>query len=235
MSGPQPILLSWPLGPSTPAYGGGEGFAVQELTSTRRGDTANTVRITMPNHLGTHVDAPRHFFDGATDVPGLPASHWLFLQPTLLDVQVGDGELVGPEHLPAGGLASRTDLLLLRTGHGRTRGTDRYWQAGPGLSAELGTYLRREHPSIRCVGMDLISVTSRLRREAGREAHRAFLDPDRPGTPIVLVEDMALASAPARLGMVLISPLFFDAADGAPVTVWSFPTPGPGATPTPVE
>jgi hypothetical protein len=68
--------------------------------------------------------------------------------------------------------------------------------------------------------MDLISVTSRLDRDAGRAAHRAFLDPDGLGQPIRLVEDMNLMECPMSVGTVLVSPLRLVGSDGVPVTVW---------------
>ena len=218
----RPTLLSHSLSVTTPAYGGGEGFTIEPLTSTEKGDTANTVKLHHPNHLGTHIDLPRHFFgDGAT-LTDYPLTTWLFDRPVLMDVKVADGELIKMQDLPTA-IPHDADLLLIRTGHERRRDADAYWQAGPGLSPELGEDLRAHFPNIRAVGVDLISITSRLRRDDGKAAHRAFLDPSADGNPIILIEDMALQDAPpAMLGRVLVSPFFFDDADGAPVTVWNF-------------
>lgn len=222
MIGSQPFLLSHPLTGETPAYGGGEGFEAETLTSTDRGDTANTVRLRFPNHLGTHIDLPRHFFGAGASIEAFPPASWVFDRPVIMDVDVPDGHLITLADLPEP-LHPETDLLLIRTGHEARRDTDAFWARGPGLSAELGDALRADHPSVRAVGVDLISITSRLRRMEGREAHRAFLDPERPGNPILLIEDVALAALPAFPTRVLVSPLFFKEADGAPVTIWAFP------------
>jgi len=218
-----PILLSHTLDETTPAYGGAEGVQIRAKSSIANGDTANTIDLELPNHIGTHVDLPLHFFAEAASLTDYPPEAWFFRTPFLVDVEAGSSGLIEPEsvaHLPLG-----IDCLLLRTGHEKNRGERAYWEAGPGLSPELGFWLRRERPSVRAVGMDLISVTSRLHREAGRAAHRAFLDPAGHGEPIRLIEDMALQGAPAALGAVLVSPLMLTAGDGAPVTVWAFPTP----------
>ena len=216
------IWLSHGLGTETPAYGGGQGLVRQSISSIQRGDTANSVSISLPNHLGTHVDVPRHFFDHGRDLLSYPAEEWVFDAPCLVEVELGEDHLIRPEHV-ADGLVPDSDLLLLRSGHQQTRGTDRFWQEGPGLSAELGVWLRSEHPTVRAVGMDMISVTTRLDRAAGREAHRAFLNPDATGAPILLVEDMDLAKCPDGLGTVIVAPLRLEEGDGAPVTVVAFP------------
>ena len=95
-----PLWLSYPLSPETPAYGGGDGLQVLPLTAISRGDTANTLLLTLPNHLGTHVDVPIHFFEGAQDLASYGASDWIFTAPLLVDVETCNGDLVVPEHLP---------------------------------------------------------------------------------------------------------------------------------------
>lgn len=211
--------LSYEMDEHTPAYGGGRGLELARTTAIAEGDTANTVLLSMPNHLGTHVDAPSHFFDGAPTLSDYPSEEWIFRHPVLVDTEVESGHLVEPDHLSSA-ISGDADIVLIRTGHGRLRGTPEFWEAGPGLSADLGRWLRRERPAVRAVGMDLISVTTRLNREAGRAAHRAFLDPNEPGKPIRLVEDMRLLDCPLELNQVVVSPLRLRGGDGAPVTVF---------------
>lgn len=217
----EPIWLSHELSPETPAYGGGDSLRVTALTEIAGGDTANTVQLTLPNHVGTHVDAPAHFFEDGATLSDFPPSAWLFESPVVIDVDVPSGSLVEPKHVSA--LPVDADLLLVRTGHGAARGSSHYWEGGPGLSAALGRWLRVERPNVRAVGMDLISVTTRLDRPAGREAHRAFLTSDEPGRPILLVEDMDLAGCPSELAAVWMAPLLLSRGDGAPITVMGFP------------
>lgn len=215
-----PVLLSHPMSTKTPAYGGARGVEIEALSRISDGDTANSCRVSMPNHIGTHVDAPYHFFDDGRRLTDFEPGYWIFREPVLLDVDVPSGELVGPEWVED--LSESCDLVLLRTGHEAVRDQDEYWQAGCGLSPELGEWLRANRPNVRAVGMDLISVTSRLRRAEGRTAHRAFLNSEAEGDPLLLIEDMKLAECPDALSIVLVSPIFFEALDGAPVTVWGF-------------
>ncbi len=199
-------------------YGGAAGLSIRQTTNIDAGDTANTCHWDFPNHIGTHIDAPHHFFNGAPCITDYPPEFWYFQHPRLVDIEAEDGYLIVPKDVE-NHLHSETDLLLLRTGYERYRSEDRYWQRNPGLSAELGLWLRREYPAVKMVGLDCISVTSRLHREEGRSAHQAFLDPDGKGHPVLLIEDMALAGTPGQLRQVIVAPLRVSKADGGPCTV----------------
>ncbi|MFC1619498.1 cyclase family protein [Candidatus Neomarinimicrobiota bacterium] len=212
------IWLNHPLNEDTPVYGGGEGLGIHSQSSISSGDTANTSRWEFPNHLGTHLDAPYHFFDQGAKLSDYPPDYWIFSQPLLLDVPAGDGHLITPEDV-TDRLATKPDLLILRTGYERYRQEERYWQRNPGLSSELGFWLRKNYPSVRAVGLDCISITSRLHRETGRAAHQAFLDPEGPGNPIPLIEDMALISASSDLKQIIVAPFPVAEADGGPCTI----------------
>ena len=215
------IWLSHPLAIETPAYGGGEGMKIEKMTQTAEGDTANTSRFILPNHLGTHIDTPRHFFDRGASVMDYPARFWIFDAPLLVDVPGEDGHLVTPKDVEEA-VTAQTDILLLRTGYETFRGTPRYWEHNPGLTPELAKWLRKHYPNIRVIGMDLISVTSRHHREKGRETHRAFLDPDAYGNPVLPIEDMSLANVDRALNRVIIAPLRVMNADGGPCTAFGY-------------
>ncbi|MFH0882964.1 MAG: cyclase family protein [bacterium] len=215
------IWLSHELAEDTPAYGGGESLKIDRLTSIAAGDTANTVRLTLPNHLGTHVDTPYHFAEDVPTLSDFPAEFWVFDRPVLIDVPGEEGHLIEPGDV-AGHIPEGTDLLLLRTGFEKYRGEEVYWARNPGIAPSLGGWLREHYPTVRALGMDVISVTSSLHRMEGREAHRGLLDPNRPGHPILAIEDMALAEVDGRLARVVVSPLRLRRGDGGPCTVIGF-------------
>jgi len=213
------VCLSHPLSPDTPAYGGGEGMIVQEILKISKGDTANSSRLILPNHLGTHIDAPGHFFDSGPVLMDYPAEFWIFDSPTLVDVPGEDGYLISPEDVEAA-LSQETDLLLLRTGYEAYRGSPRYWERNPGLAPEFCIWLRKNFSKLRALGMDIISVTSRLVRKKGRAAHRAFLDPCALEKPILPIEDMALKYVKTQLSKVIITPFRVMGIDSGPCTVF---------------
>lgn len=216
------LLLSHPLDTTTPAYGGGEGLRIEAMSSIAAGHTANSARYILPNHLGTHIDAPRHFFQDGPTLTHYPPEFWLFNAPLLVDVPCQDGELITPDRLPP--IPPQTDLLLLRTGYEAFRDQARYHQHNPGLSAQLAHWVRATLPRVRALGLDCISVTSRHHREEGRATHRALLDPHGTGSPVLPIEDMALAGVREPLRRVVVAPLLVAKADGGPCTVLALPS-----------
>jgi len=213
--------LSYFISEKTPLYGNGTGIKFTPDKKMSKDDSCNTMNLSLPNHSGTHIDFPYHFsLDGKT-LNDYPASYWQFDHIDLIDLsgKVDDCQIIGTEiffNLEN----SDTDLLLIKTGYGAWRGTDRYTLTPPGLSADLAPFLRRKFPKLRCIGMDLISVSSYSNREEGREAHHSFLKPIE-GDPILLIEDMKLDTN-GPFNKVIVAPLLIDNADGAPCTVLAY-------------
>ncbi len=213
--------LSYFISEKTPLYGNGTGIKFTPDKKMSKDDSCNTMNLSLPNHSGTHIDFPYHFsLDGKT-LNDYPASYWQFDHIDLIDLsgKVDDCQIIGTEiffNLEN----SDTDLLLIKTGYGAWRGTDRYTLTPPGLSADLAPFLRRKFPKLRCIGMDLISVSSYSNREEGRKTHHAFLNPDE-GEPILLIEDMKL-NTDGPFNKVIVAPLLIDNADGTPCTVLAY-------------
>jgi len=215
------IFLSYSLSQETPLYGNGKGIYFAPDKEMIKGDSCNTTNLAFPNHSGTHIDFPYHFSPDGKTSNDYPASYWQFDLVELIDLsgKVDDGQIIGPElFTDLENLA--TDLLLIKTGYSAWRGTDRYTLTPPGLSANLAPFFREKYPKLRCVGMDLISVSSYNNREEGRKAHHAFLNPDK-GEPILLIEDMKLDTND-HFNKVIVAPLLIDNADGSPCTIIAF-------------
>ena len=213
--------LSYFISEKTPLYGNGTGIKFTPDKKMSKDDSCNTMNLSFPNHSGTHIDFPYHFsLDGKT-LNDYPASYWQFDHIDLIDLsgKVDDCQIIGTE-IFFSLENSDTDLLLIKTGYGAWRGTDRYTLTPPGLSADLAPFLRRKFPKLRCIGMDLISVSSYSNREEGREAHHSFLKPIE-GDPILLIEDMKLDTN-GPFNKVIVAPLLIDNADGAPCTVLAY-------------
>ena len=213
--------LSYFLSENTPLYGNSTGIEFNADKQINEGDSCNTMNLSFPNHSGTHIDFPYHFNSQGKTLTDYSADFWEFQQVTLVDLsgKVSNSQIIGPEMFPS--LENRyIELLLIKTGFGIYRGTDRYTLTPPGLSSELASYFRQEFPVLRCVGMDLISVSSYSNREEGRKAHREFLNP-KEGQPILLIEDMKL-DVNDSFKKVIVAPLLIENADGVPCTVISF-------------
>lgn len=211
--------LSHALDERTPAYGGGVGLSIGVEKSLAEGGSCNMIRVTLSNHLGSHVDVPRHFLHDGRTIDAYDPSDWVFNVPRLIDLSpVEPGCIIYPStiDLVGSGCDARTDLLLIRTGFEKWRGEDVYWRDGPGFSPDLAEYLVSALPRVRAIGFDSISLSSYQHRELGREAHRRFL-----GANVRIFEDLALSQVNRcdSLASVMALPLRIAGADGAPCTV----------------
>ncbi len=212
------IYLSHPFANDTPLYGGAKNIHIESQSSIQEGHTANSKILSFPNHAGTHVDVPYHFLEDGKKLTDYDASYWIFNKPQLIDVPGEDGYLVTYDDI-SGKLNDETDLLLIRTGYETFRSNPKYWQSNPGLSADLAEGLRTNYQNIRALGVDVISITSRLHREEGRKAHREFLSGNYASEPTVLIEDMSLLNLTYGISQVIVLPLMIAGADGAPCTI----------------
>lgn len=216
------ISLSHPLSESTPLYGGEDRVRITRVRSMAAGQTSNNSALVLPAHAGTHIDAPRHFDPEGRTLGSYPIAYWHAERPWLVDCAADEGELLGLEKLrdDLERLPGDCDLLLLRTGFERLRTEDpeRYCLRGPGLAPDVCDWLRRNR-RLRMLGLDFISVSSFVHREAGRRAHRALLAAHDSGAePVLPVEDMALGQLATTPIESWIIPILFAEADGAPVT-----------------
>lgn len=191
---------------------------IEPITRISKGDTANTLRYILPNHTGTHVDVPKHFFDEGPTLTDFAPEFWIFENPLLIDVPCDDDYLIEPEHI-SGAINQKADILFLTSRFERYREESRYWMRNPGLSPSLGTWIREKFLNIRAIGVDFISVTSQRHKNEGRLAHRAFLDPKGLGKAVVIIEDMSLCRIDGTLTRVIVMPLRVSGSDGGPCTV----------------
>ena len=217
----QAIYLSHPLSSDTPLYGGAKNIKIKSDTSISTGDTANSIYLAFSNHSGTHIDVPYHFFDDGKKLNEYDPNFWIFRSPICLDLPCIDGYLIQYQDV-AELIKPETDLLLIRTGYEKFRMEKKYWASNPGLSSNLAIGIREHHPNIRSVGVDVISITSRLHREEGRKAHREFLGTNYSSDPIVVIEDMSLLQFTPNISNVIIAPLIIDNSDGAPCTIIAY-------------
>ena len=213
--------LSYYLSNDTPLYGNSLGIELSSEKKIHLGDSCNTLNLSFPNHSGTHIDLPYHFNPDGKTLDDYPVKFWQFNQVELADLsgKVDDGQIIEPT-LFTGFRNKKTELLLIKTGYGIYRGSDRYTLTPPGLSADLAPFLRAKLPKLRCIGMDLISISSYSNRSEGRKAHHAFLNPNK-GEPILLIEDMNL-DTDGPFNKIIVAPLLIDKADGTPCTIIAY-------------
>jgi kynurenine formamidase len=217
-----PTFLNHPISEDTPSYGNRDKIILKPGTQISKGDTANTTEIFFTNnHIGTHVDVPKHFYDNGRTITDLKASEWFFDNISLIDIPCEEGRLIHEEDLKSQQISSLTDFLIIRTGYESLRSDESYWNAYPGISPEACSYLRENFSKLRAVGFDFISLTSPLFKEEGKEAHRILLR-ETDGDFILIIEDMKLAHLSEAPGKSIISPLMIQNGNGGPVTIFAF-------------
>ncbi|MGE3974368.1 MAG: cyclase family protein [Bdellovibrionales bacterium] len=216
-------FLSHRLSSATPAYGGQISFERQIKSSISSGQNSNSFSFSMSNHLGTHIDFPKHFVNSGKSLNDYPSSFWVNRRALFIEIPCELGQLIKSSDVEFAMKKIKSvafeerDTLLVRTSFEKLRQTDQYWSSNPGFLPEVASFLKEKYPNIQILGMDTISLTSYLHREIGREAHRAFLEAE-VGEPILLLEDMKLSPASSPVIELTVLPLCIEDADGAPCT-----------------
>ncbi|MGA1597659.1 MAG: cyclase family protein [bacterium] len=224
------LYLSHCLAADTPRYGNSGALELKQTKCLQCGDTSNNTDLLFGAHTGTHIDAPLHFDPEGAPLESFPPEFWICEHPWLIEQEATPGEIIGLERWLSAleRVPEDTDLLLVKTGFEQHRAepgaSSTYIFQNPGFAPEVGLWLRT-HRKLRMIGFDFISLTSYTDRPLGRIAHRAFLAQNPEGAsgpladPILIVEDMHLADLTAVPKRVIVAPLRYTSADGAPVTV----------------
>lgn len=179
-----------------------------------RGWATNT--LFMSEHAGTHLDAPRHFFEGGRSVEELnlarltgPAvaldvsSHWPRGLVKAADVEAA---LAGLE-------LEEGDAVLLWTGTDRHHGTPAYLEDHPGISQGAATLLADR--GVRLVGTDAPSIDHP--EAEGFPAHHTLLPRE-----VLIAENLAhlarvIARSEGRRFTLHTFPLRIRGGTGSPV------------------
>ncbi|HEX5473810.1 MAG TPA: cyclase family protein [Vicinamibacterales bacterium] len=207
MSGPARLLdVSVLLRPGMPTYPGNPPFALEPVQRIANGDTANVSKLELGTHTGTHIDAPRHFFDDRPGVDALPLDI-LIGRARVIDLPVHGGITVA--HLEA---AKLTDDLrvLLRTPNSALWKSPEFHPDFTYVTGDAARYFV-EH-GVKLVGVDYLSVEQF--KKPGAPAHHALL-----GHGVVIVEGLDLSEAAAGTYEMYCLPLRLAGGDGAPARV----------------
>jgi arylformamidase len=203
---PQFLDVSVLLAAGVPTYPGNPAFELQPLKRVASGDSSNVSRLIMGTHSGTHVDAPRHFFDdgAATDALELDL---LIGRARVIDLPRRGG--ITADDLTAANL--REDLrVLFRTPNSALWNDGAFHPDYTHLTEDGARYLVRQ--GVKVVGVDYLSVEQF--KKPGAPAHRALLSHG-----VVIIEGLNLSDVEAGLYEMYCLPLRVAGGDGAPARV----------------
>jgi arylformamidase len=200
------IDVTIPLDANVPLYPGNTPFSLEAIKRISRGDSSNVSTLHMSAHGGTHVDAPRHFFDEATGTEALP-----------LEMLVGRArvvEVTSRKGITADDL-TRFDLsedvrVLIKTANSRLWGSPEFHPDYVGVTESGARYLV-DH-GIKVVGVDYLSVEEFKR--PGAPAHHILL-----GGGTIVIEGLNLRDVDPGIYEMYCLPLPLVGSDGAPARV----------------
>ena len=209
--------LSHELNENTQGYRGVKSLKLQKTSKIEKGDSSNSHHFEMNNHLGSHVDFPYHFISDGKTISEYDASEWVFSSPIIIDLKCIPGQKITPElikkHIKDG---TQADIILIKTGLEKYRGTNTYWDSSPIFTEELCAYFVEKFNTLKAIGFDSISLSSLMDREQGRIAHKILLSND-----IRIFEDLKLSNVNISVGInkVIALPLRIEQIDGSPLTI----------------
>jgi arylformamidase len=200
------IDVSVPLDTQLPTYPHNTPFTLEPIKRIARGDSSNVSTLHMSAHTGTHVDAPRHFFDEGPGTEALPLE-LLVGRARVIEIDSRTG--VAAEDLRAIDLSDDIRVLI-KTHNSRLWSSPEFHTDYVGVT-ESGAKHLVEH-GIKVVGVDYLSVEQF--KNPGAPAHHVLL-----GAGTIVIEGLDLRNVDAGIYDMFCLPLRVVGSDGAPARV----------------
>jgi arylformamidase len=200
------IDVSVPLDAQLPTYPHNTPFSLEPIKRIARGDSSNVSTLHMSAHTGTHVDAPRHFFDQGAGTESL-ALELLIGRARVIEIDSRAG--IAAEDLAPLDLSDDIRVLI-KTHNSRLWGSPEFHQDYVGVTESGAKYLV-EH-GIKVVGVDYLSVEKF--HNPGAPAHHVLL-----GAGTIVIEGLNLHEVDPGVYEMFCLPLRVVGSDGAPARV----------------
>ncbi|MCE5279229.1 MAG: cyclase family protein [Planctomycetaceae bacterium] len=192
--------------PGMPVWPGDKGFVFQWCGRIEQGAIANSSRLTLGVHTGTHLDAPNHFIDKGDNLDAFGPERFV-LEACLVDC--GNVQVVTAEHVAAADAAAG-EAVIFKTANTARRLLDKqeFTKDYAYVSGEAARACVDRGFSL--VGVDYLSTD--MFEAPGYPAHMAML-----GTGIILLEGLVLNDVPPGRYTLIALPLKIRGAEASPV------------------
>lgn len=199
--------ITLPVSNALPVWPGDPAIHFYRVADVNAGDVCTLSRLDSGSHIGTHLDAPRHFIKNGRPVDQLELD--VLIGPCRV-VHVPDAEVIDAALLDALQLPADTTRLLFRT-----RNSNLWARPDSGIFRTdyvgvdpSGAEWIVEH-GLRLVGIDYMSIAP-------------FADTIRPhqillGAGVIVVENLNLSGVEPGAYQLICLPLKMQDGDGAPV------------------
>ena len=185
-------------------YPGNPGISITPQQEISKGAGANVSTLSFGSHTGTHVDAPKHFFDDGLGVDALALD--VLMGPCVLICVEDNVMAVGEKELKLHELKSHTRVLIKTRNSSYIRDRD-FHDDYTYLAPDGASYLAKL--GVKLVGIDYLSIEQF--HSGHHKTHRTLLEQG-----IVIVEGLDLSGPPMGPYELRVLPLRLAGLDGAP-------------------
>ncbi|MDI6758765.1 MAG: cyclase family protein [Candidatus Omnitrophota bacterium] len=193
-------MISWPSDPMV---------EVVEYKEISKGASSNVSLLKMGSHTGTHIDAPRHFFNNGVAIDKMPADVMIGFARV---VEMSDYSSIYVHELKSKNIRLK-ERVILRTQNSKARWRQkRFSKDFVSLTLAAAEYLISK--KIKLVGIDSLSVGGYAHPDA-KAVHKALL-----AQGIWIVEGLDLSRVKPGVYDMLCLPLRIYQADAAPARVF---------------
>jgi arylformamidase len=198
--------ISLSISPNLPTWPGDPGLQLAQFESMDKGARYNATQISSSVHVGTHVDAPRHFLKDGSTIEQLPLE---ILTGPCYVAQLPDGiEAITSEVLDRTEITSEMKRVLFGTSnsHFWARGESKFQTDFVAITEDGAEWLVER--GVQLVGVDYLSVAP---YNESIPTHVVLLK-----AGVVIVEGLNLSKIMRGFYDLYCLPLKIAGSDGAP-------------------
>jgi len=196
--------ISLPIANGGAVYPGNPEIRIEAQQEIAKGGSSNVSSLAFGSHTGTHVDAPKHFFDSGATVDALSLD--VLMGPAMLICVDDDVMAVGAEQLKRHELKGHSRVLIKTRNSSFIRG-DTFVKDYTFLAPDGAEYL--VSLGVKLVGVDYFSVEQF--HSGHHRTHRTLLE-----RGVIIVEGLDLSVPPLGPYELRVLPLRLAGLDGAP-------------------
>jgi arylformamidase len=188
-------MVHWPGDPE---------FHSELARSIKAGDVCNLTKLTTSVHIGTHMDAPRHFIDNGQGIDEMPLA--AVIGPCRV-LEIKDRESIKPAELEPHHLQSGERLLFKTRNSAEGWRTDGFVKDFVYVSKEAAQFLVNKR--VQTIGVDYLSVGGFFKD--GVETHLVLLS-----AKVWIIEGLNLSEVRPGAYELICLPIKLRGCDGAP-------------------